>query len=101
MNFFYRPKFLEDVAREEHYLLEHAGAEIVNAWHESLWDTLAFLEDHPLAGRARLDLKHSGVRSWRMERFERWIVFYGVRENDVILYRVVSGTMNLYALDFN
>jgi hypothetical protein len=101
MNLFYRPQFWEDIARGELYLLEHAGAKIADAWHEALWDTLAFLDENPLAGRARMDLKHPGIRSWRIKGFERWIVFYGVRENDLVLYSAASGTMNLYALDFN
>jgi plasmid stabilization system protein ParE len=99
MNFIYRPEFLEDMAREELYLLEHAGVEIAGAWHEALWETLGFLNQTPLTGRLRTDLKFSGIRSWRVSRFERWIVFYGVREQDLVFYRVVSGTMNLYALD--
>jgi len=98
MNLTYRPEFLEDVAREEFYLLEHAGAEIADAWHEALWETLGFLNVTPLAGRARMDLKFPGIRSWRVTHFERWIIFYGVRGDDLIFYRVVSGTMNLQAL---
>lgn len=101
MNFHYRPKFLEDIAREELWLLEHAGAEIAESWHAALWDTLEFLNETPLAGRARTDLKHPGIRSWRVTKFERWIIFYGVRDKDIILYSVVSGTMNLYALEFS
>jgi plasmid stabilization system protein ParE len=92
---------LTDVAREELYLLEHAGAEIADAWHEALWDTLDFLSRTPFAGRARKDLKFPGIRSWRVTHFDRWIIFYGVREEDLIFYRVVSGTMNLYALELN
>lgn len=101
MNLFFRPQFLADIAREELYLLAHAGAEIAEAWHEALWETIRFLNPTPLAGRARMDLKHSGIRSWRVAKFERWLVFYGVRGEDLIFYRVASGTMNLYALDLN
>jgi plasmid stabilization system protein ParE len=96
-----RPKFLQDIAREELYLLEHAGAEIAERWHEALWETICFLDTNPLAGRARKDLAFSGIRFWRILRFERWMVFYGVRDGDLILYRVVSGSMNLYALALN
>ena len=95
-----RPAFYHDLAREELWLLEHAGAEIADRWHESLWKTLEFLKTNPLIGRARMDLKHKGIRSWRMKEFNRWIIFYGVREGSMIIYRVVSGTMHLAALRF-
>lgn len=101
MNRFVRPQFLDDLTREELYLLEHAGVEIADRWHEALWDTIEFLDAQPLTGRARPDLKFPGVRSWRVNGFERWLIFYGVRDNDLVLYRVVSGTMNLYALRFD
>jgi hypothetical protein len=94
-------RVFDGCAREEFYLLEHAGAEIADAWHEALWDTLDFLNRTPFAGRARMDLKFPGIRSWRVTHFDRWIIFYGVRAEDLIFYRVVSGTMNLYALKFD
>ena len=96
-----RPKFYEDIAREELYLLEHAGPEIADRWHESLWDTIEFLESHPAAGRVRPDLKFTGIRTWRVNDFERWLIFYGQRGKDLILFRVIAGAVNLYALKFD
>ena len=40
--------------------------------------TIEFLEKHPFIGRERRDLKHHGIRSWRVKDFERWLIFYGV-----------------------
>ena len=100
MKLIVRPAFYHDLAWEEFWLLEHAGAEIADRWHESLWRTLEFLKAKPKFGRARMDLKHKGIRSWRIKEFDRWIVFYGVRDDSIIIYRVVSGTMNLLALRF-
>ena len=93
-----RPAFFLDVAAEELWLLEHAGADIAGRWHESLWKTIEFLDQHPFIGRERRDLKHNDIRSWRIEGFERWLIFYGVRDDVLVLYRVVSGTMNLLKL---
>jgi plasmid stabilization system protein ParE len=95
-----RPAFYLDVAAEELWLLEHAGSEIADRWHEALWGTIEFLCQHPFTGRVRRDLKHRGVRSWRVRGFERWLVFYGVREDVAVFYRVASGTMDLPALSF-
>jgi plasmid stabilization system protein ParE len=96
-----RPAFLFDVAREELWLLENAGAEIADKWHEALWNALEFLEKHPLIGRERHDLKHRGIRSWRIKGFDRWLIFYGVNDNAIVFHRVVPGTMNLFRLRFH
>jgi plasmid stabilization system protein ParE len=93
-----RPAFYNDVAREELWLLENADAVVADRWHEALWETISFLENHPFIGRSRRDLKHSGIRSWRVNRFERWLIFYEVRDDTLVFYRVVSGTMNLSEL---
>jgi hypothetical protein len=95
-----RPAFYLDIAEEERWLLEHAGAEIADRWHESLWKIIELLEQHPFITRERRELKHRGIRSWRVEDFERWLIFYGVRDDVLVLYRVLSGTMNLFKLRF-
>jgi plasmid stabilization system protein ParE len=93
-----RPAFYLDIAQEELWLLEHAGTEVADRWHEALWNTLAFLESNALIGRERHDLRHRGIRSWRIKDFERWLVFYGVQDDVIVFYRVVPGTMNLFNL---
>jgi plasmid stabilization system protein ParE len=95
-----RPAFYLDVSREELWLLEHAGSEIADRWHEALWKALEFLENHPFIGRERRDLKHSHIRSWRINGFERWLIFYGVHDDVIVFYRVVPGSMNLFKLRF-
>ena len=95
-----RPAFYFDVAKEELWLLEHAGTEIADRWHESLWNALEFLENHPFIGRERHDLKHRGIRSWRIKDFDRWLIFYGVNDDVIVFYHVVPGTMNLFRLRF-
>jgi|SRR2546422_808595 len=100
MKRFVRPAFYLDITETELWLLEHAGADTADRWHESLWKTIEFLEKHPFIGRERRDLKHNGIRSWRIKDFERWLIFYGVRDDAIVLYRVVSGTMNLFKLRF-
>jgi plasmid stabilization system protein ParE len=95
-----RPSFYRDIADQELWLLDHASHEIADRWHDALWETIGFLAQHPLIGRERRDLKRTGVRSWRIEGFERWLILYGVRDDAIILYRVVSGTMDLKGLRF-
>jgi plasmid stabilization system protein ParE len=101
MTLFYRPKFLEDMAREEVWLMEHASATVADRWHEAVVRTIHTLAANPYFGRARTDLEFQGVRSWLVEDFPRWVIFYGVRDDALIFYRVVSGTMNLQVLRFD
>ncbi|HEY3852971.1 MAG TPA: type II toxin-antitoxin system RelE/ParE family toxin [Verrucomicrobiae bacterium] len=93
-----RPAFYRDMAEQELWLLENAGPEVADRWHEALWKAIDFLEQQPFIGRERHDLKHPRVRSWRIKHFERWLIFYGVRDDALIFYRVVSGTTNLFQL---
>ena len=94
-----RPQFYTDVSEEVEWLLENAGAEVAKRWRDALWQTVQFLKTHPKIGRERQDLNRSGVRSWRVNHFTRWLIFYGVREGTLIVYRVRSGTMNLVVLE--
>jgi hypothetical protein len=66
--------------------------------HPCVWQTVGLLKTSPFIGRKRTDLKYPGIRSWRVEHFTRWLIFYGLREDALVLYRVRSGTMNLAAL---
>ncbi len=96
-----RPAFYEDVAREQWGLLDRAGAEIAEAWRVALLETIEFLKKYPMVGRERRDLKHPGIRSWRVNRFGRWLLFYGVRDDVLILHRVIYGTMDLPQVKFD
>jgi plasmid stabilization system protein ParE len=99
MSLFKRPQFLVDLAEEVAWLRDKAGTEVAEAWYDALNDTLFLLEQHPFIGRDRKDLLPPGIRSWRVARFPRWLIFYGVdRDKNVILYRVRQGTMNLAVL---
>jgi plasmid stabilization system protein ParE len=46
-------------------------------------------------GRLRADLKPPGLRSWRVDGFEKWLVFYLTGETAVEIIRVRHGMMNL------
>lgn len=96
-----RPHFYEDVTREQLRLLERAGAEIAEAWQLAVLETIDFLQAYPLVGRERFDLQHPGIRSWRVQRFKRWLIFYGVRDEVLILHRIIYGTMDLPQVEFD
>jgi len=101
MKRYVRPALYYDIADTEFWLLERAGTEIADRWHESLWKAIEFLELHPFIGRERRDLKRKGIRSWRVRKFERWLILYGVEDDALVLYRVVSSTMDFPRLKFD
>jgi toxin ParE1/3/4 len=90
-----RPRFLLDLAEELSRLNEKAGPEVAESWYEALESTIHELEQHPHLGRERKDLSPKGVRSWRVTGFSRWLVFYRVEDDSIVLYRVRQGMMNL------
>ena len=94
-----RPFFYLDIAQEAAWLAEHANEQIASRWAEALWTTISNIEKFPLLGRLRPDLPFPGVRTWRVCGFEKWLVFYGVRETTLVIYRVRHGSMNLMKLD--
>ncbi len=101
MRAFKRPRFLLDLAEELTWLNKKAGPEVAERWYQALLATIEDLKRHPLLGRERLDLKPAGIRSWRVKRFSRRLVFYRIREDEqsLVLLRVCSGTMNLPMLE--
>lgn len=94
-----RPRFLLDLAEELTWLKEKAGADVAERWYDALVETIEFIEKNPHVGREREDLSPAGIRSWRIGRFPRWLVFYSVKRNkEIVFYRVRSGTMNLVVI---
>jgi plasmid stabilization system protein ParE len=94
-----RPRFLLDLAEELTWLNEKAGPDVAERWYAALKESIRQLERHPRIGRERRDLSPSGIRSWRVEGYPRWLIFYGIVPSErIVLYRVRQGTMNLVVL---
>ena len=94
-----RPRFYLDVAEEVEYLATKAGSETALRWQKCLNDTIGDLLLHPHLGRIRSDLQPRGIRSWRIQRFSRWLIFYATREDALVLLRVRYGMMDLRSLE--
>jgi plasmid stabilization system protein ParE len=94
-----RPRFLLDLAEELSWLKDNAGADVAERWYGALLETIRFIKRNPRIGRKREDLTPAGIRSWRMQAFPRWLIFYAVTDkNKVVFYSVRSGTMNLVVM---
>ena len=93
-----RPQFHLDVEEEVYWLLVNAGVDVAQRWHRAVWRAVEMLKTHPRIGREREDLNQSGIRSWRIKDFPRWLVFYSVDKENLVLYRIRSGFMDLTGL---
>ncbi len=94
-----RPRFYLDVAEEIEKLARRAGANTAARWDEGVRRTIKQLSAHPHLGRKRTDLKPPTIRSWRVQGFPRWLIFYRVEEGNLLLLRVRYGAMDLPALE--
>ncbi len=72
-----RPRYLLDLAEELEWLKDKAGAKVAERWYQELLAAMEELKRHPQLGRQRSDLKPEGIRSWRIKRFPRWLIFTG------------------------
>jgi plasmid stabilization system protein ParE len=99
MQTFKRPRFLSDLAWELNWLKNKAGAEVAERWYQELTATIEELKQHPHLGRKRPDLKPEGIRSWRIKRFPRWLIFYMAEDENLILLRVRYGMMDISRLE--
>jgi plasmid stabilization system protein ParE len=97
----HRPQFLLDLAEELSWLNAKAGPEVAERWYESVCSTIESLSKHPELGRSRTDLSPAGIRSWRVDGFARWLLFYAVRPDALVLLRLRQGSMNLVVLDMS
>jgi toxin ParE1/3/4 len=65
---------------------------------EAAYDSFEFLADHPMIGRARPEFSHPGLRSWRVQGFRNYLVFYRPLEDRIQIWRVLHGSRDLHQL---
>jgi toxin ParE1/3/4 len=63
---------------------------------EAAYDTFEFLARNPGVGRQRSDLGFPEVRSWRIKRFRRYLVFYRPLSDRIQIWRVLHGVRDLH-----
>jgi plasmid stabilization system protein ParE len=76
---------------------EHSP-ELARRFEQSTYALIEQLMAHPQTGRLRKDLKPEGVRSFRVRGFNRYLLFYLIRGEELFLLRLRYGGMNLQAL---
>lgn len=53
------------------------------------------IRNHPKIGHQEGFRKHAGIRSWRVEGFEKYLIFYRVNTESVEILRLLHGSRNL------
>ncbi len=90
--------FESDFSDGVEFLAREAAEKIAGEWENSVVRTLLMLQKKKRLGRVRRDLKPHGTRTFRVTGYPRYLVFYQIREHDLVLLRVKHGAMNLQAL---
>ena len=86
---------LDVQAAIDHYI-EHAGADVADAFVEALTHAWRHIEMHPGTGSPRYSLKLDvpGLRSWPAGRFP-YLVFYFELPSSISVERVLHGAMDI------
>ena len=95
MKTLFRPEFWIDLEKGVAYLAANASVQTAKAWHDNVLATVRLISDHPGIGRTRKDLEPDGVRSFRLGKFPKYLVFYRVTDTGLEFFRVKHGMMNL------
>jgi toxin ParE1/3/4 len=90
----------DDVREVVQYLLREASASVALRFIDALEESYLLLESQPEIGRlyAPENSELRGIRSWRVHRFEHYLVFYQVLEDVVRIARVLHGSRDLWAV---
>jgi toxin ParE1/3/4 len=68
---------------------------VVRLFLEAACDTFEFLARNPGVGRQRADLGFPEIRSWRVEGFGRYLIFYRELPDRIQIWRVLHGARDL------
>ncbi len=85
-----------DLATHILYLNREAGPAIARRFIDAVEEALGRLEPFPQLGRLR-HFRQTGLRSWMVPGFRRWLLFYLPTGSGIRLYRVIHSSMDLDA----
>jgi plasmid stabilization system protein ParE len=98
MNLVFSSLFEQDFAQLVARFATEASPDIALKFEEKTYQLVRLLLKHPELGRVRKDLSPLGIRSFRVEGFNRYLVFYLLRGQDLVLLRLRDGGMDLHTL---
>ena len=98
MNLVFSSVFEQDFAELVTFFSREHSPELAARFERSTYVLIEQLMTQPEMGRSRTELKPEGIRSFRVGGFERYLLFYLVRGDELILLRLRHGGMDLRAL---
>ncbi len=98
MKLVFGSRFEQDVAELVTRFAAEASQEVATEFEKNTCALVRLLLKNPDPGRLRKDLKPAGIRTFRVHGFDRYLLFYQVRGEELILLRLRYGGMNLQAL---
>jgi plasmid stabilization system protein ParE len=98
MKLLFSSVFEQDFAELVTYFAREASVDVATRFEESAYQVIELLQQHPEQGRLRKELRPEGIRSFRLHDFNRYLLFYQVKGNELVLLRLRYGGMNLPAL---
>ena len=90
--------FEQDFAELVSRFASEASHDVATRFEENTCGLVQLLLKNPELGRLRKDLKPQGIRSFRIRGFDRYLLFYQVRGEELILLRLRYGGMNLQTM---
>jgi toxin ParE1/3/4 len=90
--------FEQDFAELVSRFASEASQDVATRFEENTYGLVQLLTKNPQLGRLRSDLKPAGIRTFRIRGFDRYLLFYQVRGEELVLLRLRYGGMNLQAL---
>src|ERR1041385_6438461 len=82
---------LQEIGRR---IQKHSPDRAGKFWRAA-YATFDFIAANPEIGRRRYDLQRPEIRSWQVREFNRFIIFYRVEAERVLIYRVLDGARDL------
>ena len=76
--------------------IRKANPVAAKAFIEAAYDGFEFIARNPGIGRKRADLGFPQVRSWRIDGFRRYLIFYREFPEKVQIWRVLHGGRDLH-----
>ncbi len=75
--------------------IRHDNPTAARAFLEAAYDSFEFLARNPGIGRRRPDLGFPEIRSWRVDGFRRYLIFYRELPDRIQIWRVLHGARDL------
>jgi len=77
------------------YFASEVSPELSVRFESRMIQAVELIARTPEIGRRRKELKPGDLRSFRVEGFDSYLIFYQVRAEDILFIRVLHGAMDL------